>query len=89
MTGGQLTAVPGLAAFNHRNMGDAKGSILPCGKPSLTASSTKGVSGEPSAASVAGLLGSGASALPSKGGTHRRAAAKFCARGLGYSAVVA
>lgn len=50
---------------------DAKDSILPGGKPSLTASSTEEGSGEPSAASVAGSLGSSAPASPGKGGTQK------------------
>lgn len=64
------------------NLGDAKGSILPGGKSSTTASSSEEVSGEPSASSVAGSVVSDAPALSSKEWGHRRAAVKFRGRDL-------
>lgn len=58
--------MPGLVRAATGNLGDAKGSLLPGGKLSPTASSTEEVSGKPSAASVAAPFGSGAPALPTQ-----------------------
>lgn len=58
--------MPGLIRAATGNLGDAKGSLLPGGKLSPTASSTEEVSGKPSAASVAAPFGSGAPALPTQ-----------------------
>lgn len=61
-----LATMPGLVRSATGNLGDAKGSLLPGRKLSPTASSTEGVSGKPSAASVAAPFGSGTPALPTQ-----------------------